>query len=294
MRHFLLVLLLAAVMSAAVQASLFYDDFSDGDISDWEIRCLPGTWWPSTAMVHGSTNYTCSVLVPPGDITAEDCTVSIRGMGVHTLGVVARLNSEDSGIYAYVSPDHDVARIRRINSNGTSTIYSSIEADFPSSVWYELTLTCSGSMLQLSISVPSTGGFWAFSANDPNPRSGEFGLAIGDEPSAFWDWISVENLTGIGEEEGLSLAEQSMSMWPNPFRESITISLTGMTDGPLSVEIYDLSGRLVASPHFVGENGDRTMVWDGRSNDGSVVPSGIYTVIPSGSRELVQTLVKLE
>ncbi len=202
-----IVIVLAALLqiSPANLSVIFYDDFSDGNISDWDQRCLPGNWSASPGLVHGNTSYVCSSLIPPGDIQCEDCSITIRGMAVHVLGMVSRLDSDDTGIYAYVSPDHDVARIRGISNGGPSSpIYNSLYAPFPSNVWYELTLTCEGSSLQLQIEVPSTGESWTLDAIDPSPQTGQFGLAMGDEPSALWDWISV---TGTGP------ADSTMISW---------------------------------------------------------------------------------
>jgi len=176
--------------------TVFYDDFSDGNINDWDQRCLPGSWSSSYGLVHGNTSYSCASLIPPGDIQYEDCSITIRGKAVHVLGMVSRLDSNDLGIYAYVSPDHDVARIRRVVNGGTSTVYNSLYAPFPSGVWYELTLTCEGDFLLLQIEVPSTGDSWELSATDPFPQTGQFGLAMGNEADARWDWISVS--TGAG------------------------------------------------------------------------------------------------
>ncbi|NOQ22260.1 MAG: T9SS type A sorting domain-containing protein [Candidatus Aegiribacteria sp.] len=106
------------------------------------------------------------------------------------------MNSEDTGIAAYVSPDHDVARIRRISCGNPSTIYNSLYASFPSGVWYELTLICEGNLLQLQIDVPSTGDSWTLDAIDTSPQTGQFGLYTGEEPGARWDWISVSSGAG--------------------------------------------------------------------------------------------------
>lgn len=193
-----LLILLATVFQISPDNSsiIFYDDFSDGNISDWDQRCLPGNWSCSSGQVHGSTSYCCSSLIPPGNIQYEDCSITISGMAVHLLGMVSRLNSDDTGIYAYVSPDHNVARIRRVSNGVISTIYNSLSAPFPSGVWYELTLVCEGSSLQFQIEVPSTGESWILNATDPSPQTGQFGLAMGDESSAHWDWISVSSGTG--------------------------------------------------------------------------------------------------
>jgi hypothetical protein len=184
---------------------IFYDDFSSGNINDWDQRCLPGSWSSSFGFVYGNTSNVCSALIPPGNIQREDCSITISGVAVHVLGMVSRLDSDDIGIYAYVSPDHDVARIRRVSNGVTSTIYNSLYAPFPGGVWYKLTLTCEGNSLQLHIEVPSTGDSWELSATDPFPQIGQFGLAMGNESNAYWDWISVSS--------GAVPADSTMISW---------------------------------------------------------------------------------
>jgi len=188
-----IIMILAIILQLTPNNSntVYFDDFSDGNISDWDQRCLPGYWSSTPNLVHANTGHNCSSLVPPGNMQYEDCVISVSGMAVHLLGIVSRLDSNDTGIYAYVSPDHDVARIRLVINGNTSTIYESLNAPFPSGVWYELTLTCDDSHLHLQIEVPSTGQSWDLSAIDPSPQTGQFGLAIGDEPDAHFDWISV-------------------------------------------------------------------------------------------------------
>ena len=201
-----IVILLATLLQISPSNSsiVFYDDFSDGDISDWDQRCMPGTWSSSSGQAHGSTAYSNAALVPPGDIQREDCSIAISGTAVHAIGVISRLDSNDTGIVAYVSPDHDVARIRRISNGSPSTIYNSLYTSFPSGVWYDLILICEGNSLQLQIDVPSTGDNWVLDAIDPSPQTGQFGLYTGGEPSAHWDWISVSSGAGPVESTMIS------------------------------------------------------------------------------------------
>ncbi len=201
----LILLAIAFQISPDNSTIIFYDDFSDGNISDWDQRCLPGNWSCSSGQVHGSTLYATTALVPPDNIQYEDCSIAVSGIAVHALGVISRLDPGDNGIAAYVSPDHNVARIRRISNGYPSTIYNSLSAPFPSDVWYELTLTCEENSLQLQIKVPSTGESWMLNATDPSPHTGQFGLFTGEEPSAHWDWISVS--TGAGP------ADSTMISW---------------------------------------------------------------------------------
>ena len=67
---------------------------------------------------------------------------------------------------------------------------------------------------------------------------------------------------------------------PNPFNPSTTLRFGLASGGPATVEVFDARGRLVrtllrlanAAPGF------RTVTWDGRSESGTRVASGVYVV----------------
>ncbi len=64
---------------------------------------------------------------------------------------------------------------------------------------------------------------------------------------------------------------------PNPFNPRTTITYRVAEDGPATLRIYDVAGRLVRSlvdgPVTAGEH---TIAWDGRNGGGQAVASGIY------------------
>jgi hypothetical protein len=64
---------------------------------------------------------------------------------------------------------------------------------------------------------------------------------------------------------------------PNPFNPSTSISYSIAKAAPVSLRIYDLAGRLVLTL-VEGEMdaGNHTVRWDGRSQDGVAVASGVY------------------
>lgn len=80
----------------------------------------------------------------------------------------------------------------------------------------------------------------------------------------------------------LSAAIQGVA--PNPFGRmtSIAIALVGL--GPVRVDIFDLNGRKVRTlAEWSGADaGTRTLVWDGRRDDGSEAGAGIYWVRMQG------------
>ncbi len=65
---------------------------------------------------------------------------------------------------------------------------------------------------------------------------------------------------------------------PNPFNPSTTISFRLTEAGPVSLRIYDASGRLQRTLHEEAamESGEYSVIWDGRDGSGHALPSGVY------------------
>lgn len=86
-----------------------------------------------------------------------------------------------------------------------------------------------------------------------------------------------------------------LNVYPNPFRERTVISYqlpvigkskepitdyrSLITDhrSPITLEIYDLSGRFVRTLPITDHRSQITeVVWDGRDNNGVLLPAGVY------------------
>jgi hypothetical protein len=64
---------------------------------------------------------------------------------------------------------------------------------------------------------------------------------------------------------------------PNPFHAATTISFQLAQAGPVRLEIFDLTGRLVRTlVRGPAPFGSSTATWDGRAEDGSRVIAGVY------------------
>lgn len=72
---------------------------------------------------------------------------------------------------------------------------------------------------------------------------------------------------------GISL-EQNV---PNPFNPETTVRFTIAEPGPVSLNVYDVSGRLVTRLlDETGSAGEHEVLWDGRNRQGEQVASGVY------------------
>ena len=100
--------------------------------------------------------------------------------------------------------------------------------------------------------------------------------------------LGVEDGDLVGEEEAVpALDLQLVGAYPNPFNPNTTIQYNLPRRGLVELGIYDLKGRLVRSLlHEVKDAGGHEVIWDGRGNDGSNVPSGVYFCLAEQNRDL--------
>jgi len=65
--------------------------------------------------------------------------------------------------------------------------------------------------------------------------------------------------------------------YPNPFNPATEIRFALPAPGIVTMEVYDLNGRLVRTlVNEARQAGNHAVIWDGRSNDGHLSGSGIY------------------
>jgi hypothetical protein len=89
-------------------------------------------------------------------------------------------------------------------------------------------------------------------------------------------------VVGIEESQILNPKSQipELEIYPNPFRQITEIRLQ-ITDDRLQIKIYDASGRVVKtfSDNLCNrDNSVQSVGWDGRDDNGQLVPQGIYFV----------------
>ena len=72
--------------------------------------------------------------------------------------------------------------------------------------------------------------------------------------------------------------EYSLSdAYPNPFNPTTTLSFSVPTEGVVSLNIYDMTGRLVSTLVDGNlEQGYHSITWNGMDNNNHAVSSGMY------------------
>ncbi len=102
------------------------------------------------------------------------------------------------------------------------------------------------------------------------------------------------NLGCEGHESG-PIYDLVLDVLPNSFYAFVSIQVSGFSDVGGNIQIFDLSGRLVAELEPVSGKGEAVFQWNGVSSSGSELPSGIYTArLYFGNTVTATTLLKLK
>ncbi|MBS4015855.1 MAG: T9SS type A sorting domain-containing protein [Candidatus Latescibacteria bacterium] len=100
-------------------------------------------------------------------------------------------------------------------------------------------------------------------------------------------------LTGIAENPILQVSGFTLSISPNPFSSHTTIRFTLPASNQASLQIYDVTGRLIKS--FTDNQQLTTnnyLTWNGKDNNNQSVPYGIYFIkLETENNRIVQKVI---
>jgi hypothetical protein len=100
---------------------------------------------------------------------------------------------------------------------------------------------------------------------------GRFTIAGGHNSSGIARW-------DLGSERAEAQLASGAG-WPNPFTVDTRIAYALTVRGRVRVDVYDVRGRRTASLEVGDQNeGAHSVSWNGRGDDGRVVPPGVYFV----------------
>jgi flagellar hook assembly protein FlgD len=95
--------------------------------------------------------------------------------------------------------------------------------------------------------------------------------------------ISGNNETRIYEYQvGIEEGKESLNLLntievhPNPFANVTDIRFNPQFAGEITVNVYDVSGRLTKNIYTGSTDGYSTLTWYGDDNNGRIVPRGVY------------------
>jgi hypothetical protein len=108
---------------------------------------------------------------------------------------------------------------------------------------------------------------------DPNAHT----LFLYDDPMGLW----MLQFDPSSADDGVVLVDSGAWMSPgkpNPFSDGVSFQLRGSIGRNASVEVLDLGGRRIRTIHMAPGGSSTAVTWDGRLQDGSFAPSGVYFV----------------
>ena len=103
----------------------------------------------------------------------------------------------------------------------------------------------------------------------------------------------TDPVTAVGDQPTLSAGRAQAH--PNPFRLGTSIEFSMQSEGPVSVDIYDIQGRLVrAIREAYLPAGNQSLSWNGLDDFGKATPSGVYFAqVKSRNEALAAKLVRV-
>ena len=164
-----------------------------------------------------------------------------------------------------------------------------------------------GQILQVKVRMNLVANTWEIYLDEVLIHSGPIGTTYGLSSVRFGsrtiagpvlaglDNVVIRGLAtvAVGDEGGRP-ADARFWTSPNPFEGSADFRFDLPLPGPVSVELFDVEGRQVATLSKVASKGPGRLIWDGLDLDGREVPGGAYLYrASSGGSRVSGRIVKL-
>lgn len=260
------------------------DDFADGNITNWLNKT--GTWTATGGAMRGnSTTSNAKTTSPFGSFSSATINCDVRmNTGRSTRNVRIVFGYVNASNYRYIQGD-DVGNTWRIYErvNGTNTQRATWSRTISTNVWYAVQVAVASSgMVTLAVG-GTTLGSYTFSSvvtgpvgvgyNNSNSYFDNFCVSSAVAASGPTDEPILPALKSTPLPSGFELGQN----YPNPFNPTTTIRYTLPEAAAVELVVINVLGERVRTlVHGDQSAGDHTVVWDGRSEGGVQVASGIY------------------
>jgi hypothetical protein len=214
---------------------------------------------------------TASIEIANNDSDENPYNLTLNGTGI--------LSSHKISGYVIDGDNNGIEGVSVAFNNGGATVTTNSSGYYSTSVTYGWSGT----------STPTKEG-WTF-----DPTSSTFSNVTSDIVCP--DCIGTQILLGIGD--GFSSLPDKFTVlpaYPNPFNPSTTITYGIENDGRVTLQIFDLSGRLISTLKDNNQTqGWYSVTWNGTNQQGERAPAGVYfTRITSGSEVKTYKLMLLK
>ena len=282
--------------SAYAQAALF-GMAENLKIENCETR--PGVIPALMDPIYGESPTPVTTHSIPGTIAAVDYDIGARnvaytdedymntGNGIYNSGwsyrndgVDIEANGDENGLpynVGWTAAGEWIGYTIEDVSAGTYDLVFRVSSNVGSGIFF---LELNGTNLGV-ISVPNTGGWWAWDTMTiPD-------VSVADGPQ-YLKLVTVQegyniegftfSVTSNSIDDGLMVEQFILGKpYPNPFNPSMMIDISVNESGIYSANVFDLNGKIIAEMYSgTLEVGEHSLTWDGVNFNGEPVASGIY------------------
>ena len=282
--------------SAYAQAALF-GMAENLKIENCEIR--PGVIPALMDPIYGESPTPVTTHSIPGTIAAIDYDIGARnvaytdedymntgngsynsGWSYRNDGVDIEANGDENGLpynVGWTAAGEWIGYTIEDVSAGTYDLVFRVSSNVGSGIFF---LELNGTNLGV-ISVPNTGGWWAWDTMTiPD-------VSVADGPQ-YLKLVTVQegyniegftfSVTSNSIDDGLMVEQFILGKpYPNPFNPSMMIDISVNESGIYSANVFDLNGKIIAEMYSgTLEVGEHSLTWDGVNFNGEPVASGIY------------------
>ncbi len=146
-----------------------------------------------------------------------------------------------------------------------------------------------------SVSSGAAADYVVFRDGDAPPATPSGPPTLAEYMGSSAPFLDVTYSAPVGVPENREWAAAMRPNSPNPFRASTTLRFSLAAESRARIEIFDVSGRLVATllDGFV-PSGNHSVIWDGRNASGAAVAPGVYLArLDAGGTTSAARLVRL-
>jgi len=251
----------------------------------------------------------------PSEVMVQDLYQAHWTDGQHTLGAMNgmgrdKMNPASDEVYDWCVKEYNLFGDPELPlwTADAPQLAASYPSSIPGSTVVTVTVTAGGSPVSGARVCLWKGSDWktaeVYEVENTN-ASGVANITVfpsstGEMLVTVWAYNYISYLGSItvsatGIEEQSDAITSIAAPYPNPATTSAAIPFSLANAGTASIQVFDLSGRTVATPASGNFSaGQHTVNWDIKSSDGTPLPNGFYSVVITvGNTVMTQRIMVL-